>query len=518
MKCKYYLLYILVTIFFINCQSLPHQRDKDILDIKKVNINPAEIKDNGTYEELLLMDKNLDGIINQYDFSENVIFTNFKDVLYSYSEYLNNFQKYDYQFSIYLDLDLNKNNKIDKFEYKLDSFKKEGKIEEFLELIKVKYNSHDISEYQMLVAEFILYNYIGDLKKLKESANEIKDNYPDSNFSLFKCCECTKSYNHYNYSKKDTRYLISSILADTILKDIHKNPDSLKLIKDNMNKLFPYLFIDRIFMLKFVSKIQFDLYEDITAFTKEKKENEDKEKVKELNKKIDSRNKAFDNLDVFYAYITKLDGYHSYNTDIVIRYKTKLNIFIKNNKDIKIKNYNDALAFIKRYISGNKVPEYQYHYLVSALFNLLISNRKPLKEGDLLLSPDQLFSKGYGVCADQSLVLSVILNDLFKIKDTNLYLWFRKAYWNHLSMIYKNVDGNFFILDNFGINRFFYISSVDAIQAHCKYSIKYIPSLSLKKANMDNKSWDKVEKGIKKNITTDDGAYTIIFDKEVTCE
>ena len=503
----------------LNCQTAKCVYKPKLIKMEKVEISPAPVHRN-TYPKLIRMDKNHDGIINQYDNAPPPSFKNFKEVLYSYTEYLNRYQKYDEEYSNYLEKDINKNEMIDDFEESIDRLKRERRIDACINTLNEKRNENSITQYQMLAALFYLYNYTGDTSKAEKIALNLALKFPESNYELLRHIsrKADAYWYDYHFSPRDTRYLLSFILMKSILAYIHFSSDSIHIIEENMNRIFPYFFVSRNFMLKFISKLQYDLHcrtEELELLEKKTKDSRQRESVEKEKKNF---YESFDNLDIFYAYITKLHSLPSYHSDIVNKFKGEIKKYLRKNPGIKIKNYSDALSFIKKYIAEKRIPNSQYHFLIGGIFKLLISNYKPAKETDILLGPDQMFKRGYGVCTEQSLAMSVFLSDLLKSRESNLYLWFRKSYWHHISMIYKNSDDRYYILDNYGINRSSFSTLKKAIGFHCATSSEYLISQSITSDKMNNKSWYKVEIGEKSFITSSDDRYTITFSKRESCE
>lgn len=517
-ELKVFYLMILIPLI-LNCQTARSVYKPKLIKMEKVKISPAPVY-RTTYSKLIRMDKNHDGIINQYDNLPPPSFKNLKEVLYSYTEYLNQYQKYDEEYSAYLEKDINKNDKIDDFEQAIDRLKKERMIEVCINILKEKHNEKNITQYQKLSALFSLYNYTGETSKAEKTALDLALKFPESNYKLLKHISRKADAYWYNYhfSPRDTRYLLSFILMKSILAYIHFSSDSIHIIEKNMNRIFPYFFVSRNFMLKFISKLQYELHvrtEELELLMKKTKDPWQRESMEKEKKDI---YESFDNLDIFYAYITKLHSLPGYHSDIVNKFKGEIKAYLSETPGIKIKNYSDALSFIKKYIVEKRIANSQYHFLIGGIFKLLISNYKPAKETDILLGPDQMFKRGYGVCTEQSLAMGVFLNDLLKSRESNLYLWFRKGYWHHISMIYKNSDDRYYILDNYGINRSSFSTLKKAISFHCATSNEYLISQSITSDKKNNKSWYQVESGEKSFITSSDDRYTITFSKRESCE
>ncbi len=262
-KIKFLVTYFIILLIFLNCQGLMKQKNIQVIKIDEINITPSPVKKEISYAELIKMDKNQDGIINQFENPTNFSFNTLQEVLSAYAEYLNQYQEYDYLYGIYLDKDINKNNKIDDFEKQISELKIKGKKDKCIEILKKKKESEHISKYQFYSAMYSLYNYMGDGKMVEKISRDMSYKFQLSNFYIFLRLNIPKLHrfwHKYNYSDKDPRYLLSAILSKGLLMSMHNKDDSISRIKKNRNILFPYLFIDKTFMTKFISKIQVDLY------------------------------------------------------------------------------------------------------------------------------------------------------------------------------------------------------------------------------------------------------------------
>ncbi len=490
-----------IFILLIGCSS--HGTRPGLIIVKtKYRIAPKRVG-KVSYKTLQRMDKNNDGFINALDFGEKPDYKNARDIIDAYVYYLNNYRVYDVAYGHYLDNDLNKNGKIDSFEIKFDFYKKkEAKslIDNFIRNLKP---NGKIGKEQIYKSYFIAYNYRGI--NTRYFASKISSLKPGSNYRfLVKNNNAgfdPDLINQYNFKNKDTRYLTEMLVASPLVTFLKTKNNALGYIIKNSKRLFPSMFYSRNLMLAFISKIQANLYEKKAKLHKVK----DATLIKQIND-------SFNNLDIIYAYITPLKNLTNFHYDIVEKYKNDLAKYIG---AIKVKNYESALSVLKRFIRAKRITKYYYHFVIAALFKLKISNKKPMHETDYSFSPDMLFKKGYGVCADQSLVFRIFMRDLLGISSGKIYLWFRKNYWNHLSMIYKNLSGNYYIFDNYGIQRVKFSKLKHAIRFHTESSFKYIASVRVDKRPCSNKSWQKVETGKKRCLATKDGKYRIVFSKPV---
>ncbi len=100
-----------------------------------------------------------------------------------------------------------------------------------------------------------------------------------------------------------------------------------------------------------------------------------------------------------------------------------------------------------------------------------------------------MFEKGYGVCVDQSIFIHLFLKEK-GIVDTNLNLWIREYFIGHLNVVFKNIDGRFYILDNFGLSNEFYNSQDEALAGERFLAKYYRESISIRNVcNTSNLNW-----------------------------
>jgi hypothetical protein len=457
-----------------------------------VSVSLNELKQAGKtaadYKTLIAMDKNKDGFINQLDEENPIQFSNYEELILGYIRYLNEYRSYDFQYGRYLEKDVNGNGKIDSFEEQLQALKEEGKKREAIKLLEMRKESGAITPYQHDTMIYNLASYWGDYAKTREIARKISDNNPQTPFrGLF------EKSGAFIKPVKESRYLYSQlnyhILAPTQMNQINY----LAATQKELNRHYPLLFSDKNHMLRLTVRLLTEV--EIKLMQLEEKKDQNKAEIEKLNR-------LYNDWDNFYALLAKQEGLPDYHGEIVSGYS----------RDMEESVY----AFLKSFIEENQVPEAHYHFVISA-FLKRIKNNKPVDEYDFLFSPDTLFKKEYGVCADQSPAFARLMEDLKVPARASIYLWERKSNAGHLSMIYQNGEKSFFIFDNYGTFPYSFSSRQQAIDYNCVASYRYRAASSVSKEPGSNQRWSNILSGKEDSITSRDKKIRLIFSEPKMC-
>lgn len=442
-----------------------------------------------SFRSLLRMDTNGDGFINAADRYPSVSFNSLKDIVKSYVEYLNVDYARDRRYGLFLEKDLNGNNMIDAFEEEFERSKKVGSYEQALLMLTGYRNRNMITPERHLSARYSLACYFGR---------------PGDSKALFR--QIAPLVTVGNREGKMSRSLLSDTLRAKFYPLLYTEKDSLKTVMEN-KQIFPDCFADKTFMVTFITKLTYEVFLKIELIDK----NANKEKENLMN--------LVDRFDLIYSQVTDLDGFSSSVADRVAAYRTRLSAFKKKN-GLKIDSYADAVSFLKKYIGDNGLasPD-DAHLLVVALLKNEISNKKPYQESLSLFSPDTVFRKKYGVCCDQSPAMLALLTDVAGGSlDGVLYIWKRRYFFEHVSMIYRNNDNRFYILDNYGVNSASFASRDEAIGYHCAVTEKYSPATLSRNRRSGNTSWREIEAGSARSIASTDGSVSLFFSDDIRCE
>ncbi len=484
----------------------------------EVNIHPMTINENISYSDLIKMDQNADGFINQLDDNHKLKLDSWKDILDSYLVYLNQYQQYDAHYRCYQDMDLNLNNKVEHFEEILFNKRKEGNENGCGVILGQAQDDRNLTEYQFDRANYALINYFGHYQKRFQKRRQLAKKYPHSPFKIIEAANFRKLNKHwfdYRFDKNEPQWLFSEYLAISILPRIHLYRDYMKLISYETDELFPYAFSDDVFMQKFISALLWNVDGSIGKKSKKLRETKDKKTKENLNHEIKRMKDRFDQLDLIYNHLSKKDRTSNFISDQVTTQQIRLRTFERERNINKVSNFDQALKLVQDYIADNPdIQKNDYHLVVSALLKNHIENKKSYDDGNVLFSPDMLFAKGNGVCADQSSALALLLMELTGNElNARLYFWKRKYYYAHMSMIYRNFDGFYYIMDNQGIQAFRYASVYEAVRSNSSYACEYRESISMDSSPGENKLWTNVLYGNKNTITSPDDKLTIKFNK-----
>jgi len=499
-------LILLLGLFFSCTPKVKPLPSTKIAKKTKYIIKPIPFNPDTSYSQLITMDKNKDGVINGLDYNKQKIYPNYEAIFADYLIYLNRYQKADKAYANFLEKDINKNNIIDNFEKKIINLKRQGDFLEAIALLNKLRWQNKLSTKLFYSAIYSIYNYAGYYEMVKKTEKEAGLALPNSNFAIL--ANISKKPFKYRDGRYESKFILQNFLYNSYNKIMHNHPKSRELIAKDANSIFPYLFSDSTFMITLVMVIQIKDEKDIVQLSQIKKSSPSI--ARKIRKKIEEHKQSFNDYDVFYAYLTTTLGNDHYNKHRTKLFAKKIDAIIKT-KNISIKSFNSGVSFLKTFFADNKINPGDYHYALSGLLSLLISNKKPYNESDLLFSPNTLLQKGYGVCADTSPAISMFLSKFGKKRYASLYFWYRKHFYQHLRMIYQNNDGRFYIFDNYGIARFSFKTLNEAIAYNCIYAYKYMDGKVSTKCDTQNKSWDNIEFNRTNKIKSSDNSITITF-------
>ena len=513
---KYFpVLFMLLSLTGVSCEK-EWDIHKLLQGKLEVDIHPTTINEDISYSELIQIDQNGDGFINQLDDVLKMKLDTWEDILDSYLVHLNRYHPYDTQYRRYQDMDLNLNHKIERFEEILFNKRKEGKENKCSVILEQAKNDHDLTEYQLDRANYALINYFGHYQKGYQKRKQIAEKYPHSPFKIIGSVDfrmLDKNWFDYRFDKDEPQWLFPEYLAQSILPRIHLYHDYMKRISDEADKLFPYAFSDDAFMQKLISAFLWNVEVYIGKKSENLRQTKDKNTLEDLLHEMKQMKDTFNQLDLIYSYLSK--GYRKSNviSDQVAIQQKRLKTFERGTKTNGVKNYHHALKLVQDYIDNNPdIQRNDYHLVVSALLKNHIENKKSYDDGNVLFSPDMLFEKGNGVCGDQSPALALMLKDLTGGElEARLFFWKRKYYYAHMSMIYLNLDGFYYIMDNQGIQGFRYTSLDEAIRSNSSSAYEYLESVSMDNFPKENKEWTNVLSGNENTITSPDDKLTITF-------
>ncbi len=499
-------LILLLGLFFAYTPKVKPLLSTKIAKKPKYIIKPLPFNADTTYSQLIAMDKNKDGVINNLDYNKKKNYPNYKAIFADYLIYLNRYQKVDKAYANYLEQDLNKNNRIDGFERKITCLKKEGNFSEAIAILHKLRWQNGLSTKLFYSAIYSIYNYAGYYELVKKTEKEAALALPNSNFAVL--TNISKKPFKFRDGRNESKFILQNFLHNSFNKLMHSHPKSREIIAKGANKIFPYFFSDSTFMITLVMVIQIQDENEIVRLKKIKAPNAISAKIKKTL--IKAHTQSFDNYDIFYAYLTKILGNDHYNKHRTKIFAEKIAPLIKARKK-PIKSFKSGVYFLKKIFADNKTNPEDYHYALSGLLSLLVKNKKPFNESDLLFSPDTLLQKGYGVCTDTSPAIAMFLSKLGKKRYASLYFWYRKHFYQHLRMIYQNNNKRFYIFDNYGIAQFSFKTLNEAIAYNCIYAYKYMAGKVSRTGNSMNKSWDNIEFNRTNKIKSSDDSIIIVF-------
>lgn len=470
---------------------------------------------NEQYKEYQQIDNNNDGYLNIADKDVDLLQTikDMDSMINLCDDYINEDYQKDVMYAYLLDMDLNKDGEISEFEWQIEKYKLSREIEPIMEIKDRAIEEGHLNDFQKEVALYTIYSYFGETTKVEEVVQRLAQNYPQSNFEILNQCihhSVGCQYNNYQFNKQNPRSVLDTIFIYSAVQSIHTKEDSIDKLEEDLSLLFPNAFSHRYLMVKLLNRVLYEIYNRMLSIDKLKEEETDSEQLQQINKVYTELETAFNELDTLVAAITPLDFSTSYVQQRTNELMNKLQILILEEDEAVVNTYEQAKTLLNQFIEKYNISDSEFAIAVNAFLKVFVENKKPAEETDYLFSPDIMFSKGYGVCVDQSFFISLILQDK-GIEDCTLYMWNRPYYWGHLNVYFQNLDGTYYIFDNYGLANNRYDSLDEALEKQMVLSSQFRKSLEIKEGEVENISWMPIELGEESRIGTMDHQYYIKF-------
>lgn len=462
------------------------------------------------YRQLWRMDRNKDGMINRLDRGEKKTYTQYQDVLDDYVAYLNRDRQLDAAYGAYLIQDIDLDGRISPQEKQLAAARRQGDNKKFVQLLS---SWGDLSPFQRARARYLNAHYQGESDRVAAALRELVKLRPSGRFAALRTLS-EAGWQPLQPERSLDRYFLHHYLGRSLIPRLHNRADSLEFIRTRFASLFPVLFSDSDFMLKYVLRVQLEYEHRIVKLRRRLRSETGRAERLQISTRINAYKNEFDALDKIYAHVSQIPRLPGYTKDRVAYYQKQLRSSYGTGRP---ENFRAAQQLVVNYLQQNNVPRNEYHFVVGALLAEFIQNRKPYDESDLLFSPDTLFDKGYGVCTDHPPVFSMILQDLIKGFESGVYFWYRRHFFQHISMIYQNPGGRWYILDNYGINRFRFKTRIGAVKHYCRLAYRYMRAEILPRSVTRNISWAAIEFRRSNRITSSDKSLSYVFKQLQKC-